>query len=75
MRRLGDFAVVDLLQGVDALAGSVKGVHEMHGCDLSLVSFPAWFLSVAAQPATVLLTVEYSQKKLLARARQRHSWD
>lgn len=32
--RLGDLAVVDLLQRVDALAGRVKGVHKMHGCGL-----------------------------------------
>ena len=35
VRRLGDLAVVDLLQGVNALAGCVEGVHEMHGCGLS----------------------------------------
>ncbi len=31
MGGLGDLAVVDLLQGVDALAGGVEGVHKMHG--------------------------------------------
>lgn len=28
---LGDLAVVDLLEGVDALAGGRHGVHQMHG--------------------------------------------
>jgi hypothetical protein len=28
---LGDLAVVDLLEGVEALAGGRHGVHEMHG--------------------------------------------
>lgn len=28
---LGDLAVVDLLEGVEALAGGRQGVHQMHG--------------------------------------------
>jgi hypothetical protein len=28
---LGDLAVVDLLEGVEALAGGRHGVHQMHG--------------------------------------------
>ena len=31
MGGLGDLAVVDLLEGVDALAGRRHGVHQMHG--------------------------------------------
>ena len=31
MGGLGDLAVVDLLEGVEALAGGRHGVHEMHG--------------------------------------------
>ena len=38
MGRLGDLAIVDLLQSVDALASRVEGVHKMHGYGLSLVS-------------------------------------
>lgn len=30
MRRLGDLAVGDLLEGVEAVAAGVEGVHEMH---------------------------------------------
>jgi hypothetical protein len=30
VRRLGDLTAIDLLQRVDALAGRVEGVHEMH---------------------------------------------
>lgn len=31
VRRLGDLAVGDLLQGVEAVAVGVEGVHQMHG--------------------------------------------
>ena len=31
MGGLGDLAVVDLLEGVEALAGGGQGVHQMHG--------------------------------------------
>ena len=31
MGGLGDLAVVDLLEGVEALAGGRQGVHQMHG--------------------------------------------
>ena len=31
MRRLRDLSIDNLLQGVDALAVGVEGVHEMHG--------------------------------------------
>lgn len=30
VRRLGDLAVGDLLEGVEAVAAGVEGVHEMH---------------------------------------------
>lgn len=30
MRRLGDLAVGDLLEGVEAVAAGVEGVHQMH---------------------------------------------
>lgn len=31
VRRLGDLAVGDLLEGVEAVAAGVEGVHQMHG--------------------------------------------
>lgn len=31
MRRLGDLAVGDLFEGVEAVAAGVEGVHQMHG--------------------------------------------
>ena len=33
MRRLGDLSSNNLVEGVDALAGRVEGVHEMHDGD------------------------------------------
>ncbi len=51
MRRFRNLAGNDLLEGVDALAGAVDGVHEMHLCgfgglqlrELGLVLF--WYCS------------------------------
>lgn len=34
MRTFGHFSSGNLLECVDALAGAVEGVHEMHGCGL-----------------------------------------
>lgn len=51
MGGLGDLAVVDLLEGIEALAGGRHGVHQMHGggsliggiWDLRLAICVVWF--------------------------------
>lgn len=39
VRRLGDLAVGDLLEGVEAVAGRIEGVHKMHGGRFVYFSF------------------------------------
>jgi hypothetical protein len=55
---LGDLAVVDLLEGVEALAGGRHGVHEMHGGG-SLIG-GIWDLEIGGMCRLVLSSVAWA---------------